>query len=162
MLAKKKRNYTWLPPIQLRKRERKELKSLLSRGQQSVRVVKRAQALQLLAKGRSTVAVGEAIGLAEGTVRRIGWRYLEGGLKSALYERPRPGAERSLNTQQVQQVVALLCGPPPSGRSRWTVRLLTAEASHRRIVKEASRETIRRLLKEHALKPWREKNVVCG
>jgi hypothetical protein len=56
----------------------------------------------------------------------------------------------------------MVCGKPPEGRARWTVRLVAEEAVKRKLVPRAGRETIRVLLESHDLKPWREKNVVRG
>jgi hypothetical protein len=67
-----------------------------------------------------------------------------------------------LDAQHRQRIVALACGPPPEGRSRWTVRLLTEEVVKRKLEPRVGRETIRVLLESHDLKPWREKNVVRG
>jgi hypothetical protein len=65
-----------------------------------------------------------------------------------------------LDTRQEAAIVAMVCAPPPSGRSEWTLTLIAEEAGRRRIVAKVGRETIRRMLKRHELKPWREKNVV--
>lgn len=51
----------------------------------------------------------------------------------------------------------MVCGPPPDGRARWTVRLIVEEVLKRGIVEAIGRETVRVLLKNHELKPWREK-----
>ena len=67
-----------------------------------------------------------------------------------------------LSAQDRQRIVALVCGSPPEGRARWTVRLLTEEVVKRKLVPRVGRETIRVLLESHDLKPWREKNVVRG
>jgi hypothetical protein len=56
----------------------------------------------------------------------------------------------------------MVCGSPPEGRARWTVRLVAEEAARRKLVPVVGRETIRVLLQSHELKPWREKNVVRG
>lgn len=79
-----------------------------------------------------------------------------------MYERARPGKAALLNGRQRQRIVALVCGPPPEGRAGWTVRLLAEEAVKRRLVPRVSRETVRILLENHDLKPWRGKNVVRG
>jgi transposase len=52
--------------------------------------------------------------VARKTVRPIARRYEEEGLESALYENPRPGKARALNTGQSQRIVAMVCGPPIS------------------------------------------------
>ena len=79
-----------------------------------------------------------------------------------MYERPRPGKTALLDAPEWKRIVALVCGPPPTGRARWTVRLLTEEVVKRKLVPRVGRETIRVLLESHDLKPWREKNVVRG
>ena len=56
----------------------------------------------------------------------------------------------------------MVCGPPPAGRARWTVRLIAAEAVKRKRVEQVSPATVHILLQSHDLKPWREKNVVPG
>ncbi len=56
----------------------------------------------------------------------------------------------------------MVCSDPPEGRARWTVRLVAEEAVKRRLVPRVGRETIRILLLNHDLKPWREKNVVVA
>ena len=83
-------------------------------------------------------------------------------MESALYERQRPGAAAILNDSQKQRIIAMVCSDPPEGRARWTVRLVVQEAVKRRLAPRVGRETIRILLLDHDLKPWREKNVVCG
>jgi putative transposase len=56
----------------------------------------------------------------------------------------------------------MVCREPPSGRARWTIRLVAEEAVKRQLVPKVGRETIRvLLLLHHELKPWREK-MGCG
>jgi hypothetical protein len=50
----------------------------------------------------------------------------------------------------------MVCGPPPQGRARWSVRLIATEAVKRKLAPQVGRETIRILLQSHELKPWRE------
>jgi putative transposase len=74
--------------------------------------------------------------------------------------KPRPGKQPALDARQSQRIIAMVCGPPPEGRARWTVRLIAEEAVKRKLTPAVGRETIRILLESHDLKPWREKNVV--
>ena len=148
--------------VELSKQERQELRRLLQSGLQPVRTVQRALALRQLAEGQAIRKVAANVGLTPKTVWRTSQRYRQGGLERALYERPRPGKARLLDPQQRQRIVALVCGPPPAGRARWTVRLLAEEAVKRKLVPRVGRETVRVLLESHDLKPWREKNVVRG
>ncbi len=146
--------------VKLKTRDKKKLKDLMSRGRESVRVVKRARVLQVLGAGKSAEKAAEAAGVGVTTAREIMKRYLESGLERALREAPRPGKARRLKPKQEQQLVAMLCGPSPSGRARWTIRLATEEVVNQGIVATIGRETVRETMKRHALKPWREKNVV--
>ena len=146
--------------VRLSKGERQELGRLLRSGLQPVRTVLRALALRQLADGQPIRQVAKNVGLTPKTVWLTSQRYRQGGLERGLYERPRPGKAVLLDVQHRQRIVALACGPPPEGRSRWTVRLLTEEVVKRKLVPRVGRETIRVLLESHDLKPWREKNVV--
>jgi transposase len=113
-------------------------------------------------QGQSTPAVGSNLMLSAKAVWQIGKRYQQGGLERALFDAARPGKTPVLDQQQQQRIVAVVCSPPPEGRARWTVRLLTEEVVKRKLVPNVGRETIRVLLESHDLKPWREKNVVHG
>ncbi len=143
-------------------KDRKELRKLLSGGVQQVRVVLRAVALLQLAKGVSSPQISAVVPLTPQAIRKVGHRYQEGGLERALYEKQRPGAATVLEDSQRQRIIAMVCSNPPEGRARWTVRLVAEEAVKRQLVPRVGRETIRILLLHHYLKPWREKNVVCG
>jgi putative transposase len=148
--------------VQLKQRDRQEIEQLLSAGLQAVRTTLRALALRQMDQGQSTPAVGASLGLSAKAVWQIGKRYLEGGLERALFDAPRPGKTPALDRQQQQRIIAVVCSPPPAGRARWTVRLLTEEVLKQKLVPQVGRETIRVLLQSHDLKPWREKNVVRG
>jgi len=148
--------------VRLSKGDREKLNAILSGGVQAVRTVLRALALCRLDEGRSASQVAAEVRLTSKAVREIGRRYENGGLEQALYERPRPGAAAVLEDSHKQRIIALVCSDPPTGRARWTVRLVAEEAVKRRLVARVGRETIRLLLLHHDLKPWREKNVVRG
>ena len=152
------------PPlsIDVTPKDQKELTKLLSGGVQQVRVVLRALALLQLAKGASAPRISQVVPLTAQAIRTIGHRYQQGGLEAALFERQRPGAAAVLDDSQKQRIIAMVCSDPPEGRARWTVRLVAQEAVKRRLVPRVGRETIRILLLDHDLKPWREKNVVRG
>jgi putative transposase len=152
------------PPLSINvaPKDQRELSRLLSGGVQQVRVVLRALALLQLAKGASAPRIADIIPLTAQAIRKVGHRYERGGLESALYEKQRPGAMTVLDDSQKQRIIAMVCGTPPEGRARWTVRLVAQEAVKRKLAPRVGRETIRILLLSHELKPWREKNVGGG
>jgi len=152
------------PPlrIKVKPKDQHELRKLLRGGVQQVRVALRALALLQWAKGASAPRISDVVPLTPQAIRKLGHRYEDGGLELALYEKQRPGAEAILDDSQKQRIIAMVCSAPPEGRARWTVRLVAEEAVKRKLVPRVGRETIRILLLDHDLKPWREKNVVRG
>ena len=143
-------------------KHQKKLRRLLKRGSQPVRVVLRAMVLLQLAKGVSAPRIALSVPLTAQAIRKIGHRYEDGRLHAALYDKPRPGAAPLLDDSQKQRIIAMVCGEPPEGSARWTVRLIAEEAVRHKLAPQVGRETIRILLRHHDLKPWREKNVVCA
>jgi transposase len=148
--------------VQLAKKDDKQIAGMLNKGWESARVLRRALILRELAQGQTAGQVASHVGVASKTVRAIARRYEEEGLEPALYEKPRPGQRRRLDASQSQRIIAMVCGPPPSGQARWIVRLIAQEAVKRKLVPRVGRETIRILLESHDLKPWREKKLVRG
>lgn len=148
--------------VHLSKEDQKQISQLLSRGTHSVRVVRRALTLQQLNQSMGAVQVAANLQLSPKAVRAIAYRYQDEGLKQALYERPRPGPARRIQASQQQRIIALVCSQPPPGQARWSVRLIAQEAVRRKLVAGIGRESVRVLLQNHDLQPWREKNVVRG
>lgn len=148
--------------VQLARKDRQKVAQMLRKGQESARVLRRASILRQLNDGQRVAQVAANVGVAGKTVRAIAGRYEEEGLESALYEKPRPGKQRALNSGQSQRIIVMVCGLPPEGMSRWSVRLIAEEAVKRKLAPQVGRETIRILLQSHELKPWREKKLVRG
>ena len=148
--------------VQLTRKDRRQVTQMLSKGQVSARVLRRAWILRQLDDGQRVAQVAANLGVAGKTVRAIAGRYEEEGLESALYEKPRPGKQRALNPGQSQRIIAMVCGLPPQGLARWSVRLIATEAVKRKLAPRVGRETIRILLQSHELKPWRKKKLVRG
>jgi hypothetical protein len=146
--------------LSLTRKDRAALRAMKSKGVMSARQWKRVQVLLLLDKGHSVRATAVAVESYPREVSRVGKRYLAGGLEAALGEKPRTGAPRLLDSPQEAAIVALVCGPPPEGRGRWTTAVIAEEVVRRGIAPKIGREKVRLVLVTHDLKPWREKNVV--
>lgn len=156
----RKQKGAWFPGLRLNARDRRLIASKKRGAAVSARWWKRIRILELLDEGKTLTETAEAVGTYRREVRRVGWRYLERGLDAALTDEARRRMARLLDKRQESAIVALVCSPPPTGYSRWTVVLAAHEAKRRGIVATVGRETIRRVFKDHELKPWREKNVV--
>jgi len=149
------------PGLCLRATDRRFLAAQTRAGRAvSARRWKRIRILELLHERWSLAQVAAAVGTYPREVRRVGWRYLDRGVEAALTDEPRPKPPKRLDTRQQAAIVAMVCGPPPAGYARWTVRVTTEETARRGIVADVGRETIRQVLAHHELKPWRKKNVV--
>lgn len=146
--------------VELSAKDRQQITAMLGKGRESARVLRRAMILRQLDRGEKIVEVADHVGVSRKTVRAISRRYREEGLESALHEKPRPGKRRALDVKQSQRIIAMVCGSPPEGRARWSVRLIVEEAVRRKLVPRVGRETIRVLLDSHDLKPWRKKKLV--
>ncbi|MDQ1468830.1 MAG: hypothetical protein QOJ99_310 [Bryobacterales bacterium] len=109
--------------VEVTKKDQKELRKLLSGGVQQVRVVLRALALLQLAEGVGAPRISDAIPLTPQAIRKIGHRYLEGGLDRALHEKARPGAVPVLEDSQNSVSSPWSVATWPEGRAWWTVRL---------------------------------------
>ena len=80
-------------------------------------------------------------------------------MDAALYDNERSGRPIDIDDRDKSKIVAMVCSDPPSGRYRWTLDLIVEETIKRNLIKKTkiSREGIRIILKEHDLKPWKEK-----
>ena len=119
--------------------------------------MERAQILLAADQGCHDATIAATVGVGTSTVYRVKRRFVEGCLETALNEEPRDGAKRKLSGRQETLLVAVACSDPPSGRARWTLELLADEIVQRTDHESVSRETVRRRLAEHALKPWQRK-----
>jgi hypothetical protein len=147
--------------LKLDEGDRARLKQMETGGaHMSMRTWRRVRTLLLLDVCYTVTATAEALGTYRRETARIGKRYLAGGLGHALGDDPLPRPAPMLDSTQQAAIVAMVCGPPPEGRARWTVWLVATEAVKRGIAPRLGRETALVALADHGLKPWREKNVV--
>src|ERR1700677_3891946 len=108
--------------LKLETADRAQLKKMQAGGARaSVRTWRRVRTLLLLDLGHSITAVAEAVGGYRRETARVAKRYLAAGLKHALSDDPRPKPSPMLDSTQEAAVVAMVCGPPPEGRARWTI-----------------------------------------
>ena len=115
-----------------------------------------AQVVLHAARGRSNARIARETGLHLDTVRTWRGRFA-GNRLPALSDRKRSGRPASFTPLQTAQVKALACQlPAESGTplSRWSAPELAREVVARAIAGAISASTVRRWLKQDALKPW--------
>jgi transposase len=123
------------------------LMSIVSRGQTSARVFKRATALLELHRGKTLCAVAETLNITY--VSAAKWRdnYLRSGLQ-ALEDKPRKGRPVLIDGKQRAQLTALACSAPPAGRARRALRLLADKAVELGFCQSLSHTRVRPILKK--------------
>jgi len=134
--------------VHLRPDQRTKLLGIVRTGQHKARETLYAHILLKSNRGWTDTQIAEAFDVSVDTVRRTRLRFLQGGLKAALQERPRPGAPNKLTMEQETALIALACSKPPEGHQRWTVRRLAEEAVKRGLVPGIVAETLRQILKK--------------
>ena len=112
--------------VQLTEADRTALEALVSKGQTSVRKMKRALGLLALDRASTLSTVAEHQQVTIQTVSH--WRdgYMTKGL-ACLQDAPRSGRPVQIDGAQRAQVTALACSEPPPGHSQWSLRLLAAK-----------------------------------
>ena len=99
---------------------------------------------------RGDAWIAEALGMHVNTVARVRKHFAAGGAGAAFARKPReaPPVPPKIDGRVEAHLVALHCGPPPAGRTRWTLKLLADELKGRKLVTEVCIETVRRALKK--------------
>ncbi len=140
--------------VTLYEQERELLDALTKKGKGSARKYIHARALLLCdsAAERSpwkVAEVAEALGVTSRTIEHIKKRFVEEGLEAALGPRPRSSPPNvTFDGAFEARLTALACSPAPTGRSRWTVRLLAEKIVELNIAPKVSAMTVQRTLKK--------------
>jgi transposase len=128
--------------------ERERLESLVSKGRESARVIRRAHTLLQASEGRLNREIAATLRVSELTVINTTKAYARQGLDAALFESPRPGASRKLDGRAEAALMLLACRDPPEGRAKWSLRLRADTMVALDVVEELSYQTVRRTLKK--------------
>ena len=94
--------------------------------------------------------IAERTSLSRRGLEQMRQRFVEEGFEITLEGKPKGHRARALQGEDEARLVALVCGPKPDGRTRWTLRLLadTWTTLAYTDTKTVSHETIRRTLKK--------------
>jgi transposase len=140
--------------VRLSEAERAQLRTLVGCGTAAARTLTHARILLKADRGEGgpgwtdqAIAAALEVGLA--TVARVRQAYATAGLAAALHQK-RPAREyaRTLDGEREARLLALACSAPPTGRERWSLRLLAEQLVRLEVVPAVSHETVRRTLKQ--------------
>lgn len=146
--------------VKLNSKERKTLKSIVNKGKNLARVIKRANILLKLDKGLSDDEIVKHLDCGRRTIRSIRTRFCKEGFESALYDAPHPGCGKTFTDDKVSKIIAIACTDPPEERDRWTLKLLCQKTIDEGIAETISPQQMCVILQNHGLKPHLKKNVV--
>ena len=149
-------------PISLTASQRHRLKKMAYGHKTPYQARVRAQVVLHAARGRSNARIARETGLHLDTVRTWRGRLAERGLPG-LSDRKRSGRPPSFTALQVAEVKALACQlPAETGTplSRWSCPELAREVVARGIAGSISASTVRRWVKQDALKPWQYRSWI--
>jgi transposase len=144
--------------ITLTEEERKDLKSITSKGKH--RSQKLINALILLncdeggfqTKRSTNEQVAGVLKISMKKIDRVKKRFVEEGLDVALHgHKGKRVYEKKADGDFEAHLVALSCSEPPEGFARWSLRLLADRAVELNYIDSISYETVRRVLKKTKL-----------
>ncbi len=142
-------------PVRLTKEEQSRLKSLISKGKSSARMIRRAQILLAADENRpggalKEMEIAERMQVHVNTVYAIRKAYSERGLEGAVGRKARttPPVAPKITGEVEAKIIALSCGAPPTGRSGWTLELLADRAVELKYIESISHESVRKVLKK--------------
>jgi len=135
--------------------QRDRLQAMTRNGHAPAKKIRHAQVLLWSDAGTDGVRlssreVAERLDMHVNTVDRIRKRFALEGEEPALNRKIRetPATPPKIDGRVEAHLIAICCGKPPQGRSRWTLRLLTGELKRNGLVTSVCVETVRKALKK--------------
>ncbi|MEO7840301.1 MAG: IS630 family transposase [Anaerolineales bacterium] len=136
--------------------ERENLLKLIGSGTARARTISRARILLKANEGWQDKEISRALEVSIPTVERVRKRFVFEGFEASLKQRrSQRKYSRKLDGEQEARLIALVCSTPPEGYGRWSLRLLADRVVQMKVIDSISHETIRQVLDDNELKPWR-------
>jgi transposase len=140
------------PSILLSDEQRCELLAAAGSRSVSVRFAQRARMILLAAQGRQDKQIAAEVGIRRQSVALWRGRFLQLGIDGIRKDAPRGGRKRSARTDaKVRQIVTRTTQTTPPDATHWSTRSMARAAG-------TSEATVRRVWREHGLKPHRVKS----
>ena len=144
--------------LTLSPQQRQQLETILRTGQHKARALIRVRITLLLDRSQekryTDKEIAQRIGCAPLTVANTRRRFLDADIAGVLQEKPMgPSAPVKMTGEVEAQLSLLACCDPPTGRARWTVRLLADRMVELGMVEDLSHVTVSRTLKKMKSNP---------
>ena len=141
--------------VRLSGEEREHLEALIRKGKSPAQRLVKARILlkadiSRAGEGWSDSRIVKALETSLSMVYRVRKQLVEEGFEAVLSRKQRaaPAVARIFDGEKEARLIALACSKPPTGRARWTLRLLENKVVELGIVDRASDSTIGRTLKK--------------
>jgi len=142
--------------VTLKAEEREKLLKLISSGTAKARTLTHARILLKADENWSDAEIGKALHVSIPTIERVRKQFILEGFEASLQaRRSKRVYRRKLDGEQEARLVAVACSTPPEGYARWSLRLLADRIVQMQIIDSISHETVRQVLDDNELKPWR-------
>ena len=140
--------------IKLSAEDKAKLTEIVTKGNSPARTILRANIL--LASDRQSEKYMTVFEIAKvyhttpTTVQNVRASYCGKGLEATIHRKKRetPPVPAKVTGEVEAHVIALACGEPPEGYSKWTLRLLANKTAEQGYIDSISHVTIRTILKK--------------
>lgn len=140
--------------VSLSAKEREQLTKIVKSGKMPARTIMRANILLASDRnGKRPMTVREvalAFNTSSTTVQNVRTAYWERGLEATVQRKKRetPPVEAKVTGEVEAHIIALACGDPPKGYSKWTLRLLADKSVKLGYIESISHTQVGRILKK--------------
>ena len=141
--------------VRLSKEERDQLDEMIRKGKRSAQLLTKARILLKADvsgadEGWSDKRIAEALDTSVANVERTRRQLVEEGFEAVLTRKYNSNSARPkiFDGAAEAKLIALACGPAPTGHAKWSLRLLEQKIVELQIVEGASDNTIGRTLKK--------------
>lgn len=128
--------------------QKERLESIAYTGTHPVRQVVTARLLLKAAGGVSDPDIAESLDLALSTVAATRRKFCAQGLEACLRRKEQKNRARKITGDVEARIAQIACTPPPQGRSRWTLDLLTERIVELKILPSIGRSAVGEALKK--------------
>ena len=154
--------------IELSDQDKAKLMGIVKKGNSPARTILRANILLASDKRNDkymTVSeIADAYRTTPTTVQTVRTSYCEKGLEATINRKKRetPPIPAKVTGEVEAHVIALACGQPPEGYSKWTLRLLADRTVELGYIDSISHVTVSTILKKTNLSlTWRSAGIFC-
>lgn len=147
--------------VRLGEEDRKFLIKSIKSGNWSPREVKRAQMLLKADKNHPDAkedwAIAKELYCNQWTVTNLRKRFSQEGIK-VIHDKPRCGRPKIIDGDIEAHIIAVACSETPTGRERWTLRLIAEKVVTLTDVESCSYGSVRNVLKKTNSNRGKKKN----